>query len=61
MILFVWKGQLLVLQEMQEVNIKTKEQPNGMMLATSFFQKEKEIITHWQHIYIHKAINLHKN
>ena len=47
-ILFVWKGQLLVLQEIQEVNIK--EQPNGMMLATSFFQKEKEIITHWQHI-----------
>ena len=46
-ILFVWKGQLLVLQEIQEVNIK--EQPNGM-LATSFFQKEKEIITHWQHI-----------
>ena len=40
-ILFVCKGQLLILQEIQEVNIKIKEPPPGMILATSFFQKEK--------------------
>ena len=36
------KGWLLILQEIQEVNIKTNEQPHGMMLTTSFFQKEKQ-------------------
>ena len=40
-ILFVCKGRLLILQEIQEVNIKIKEQSHGMMLTTSFFQKEK--------------------
>ena len=40
-ILFVCKGRLLILQEIQEVNIKIKEQPHGMMLTTSFFKKEK--------------------
>ena len=39
--LFICKGRLLILQEMQELNIKIKEQPHGMMLTTSFFLKEK--------------------
>ena len=39
--LFICKGPLLILQEMQEVNIKIKEQPHGMMLTTRFFLKEK--------------------
>ena len=41
MILFKCRGRLLILQETQEVNIKIKEQPHGMMLTTSFFQKQK--------------------
>ena len=41
-ILFVCKARLLILQEIQEVNIKIKEQPHGMILTTSFFQKEKQ-------------------
>ena len=40
-ILFVSKGQLLILQEIQELHIKIKEQTHGMMLTTSFFKKEK--------------------
>ena len=48
-ILFVCKAQLLFLQEIQEVNTKTKEQPHGILLTTSFFHKE--IVTYLQHIY----------
>ena len=38
---WVIKVGLLLLQEMQNVNIKIKEKPHGMMLTTSFFEKEK--------------------
>ena len=60
MILFVCKGLLLVLQEIQEVNIKIKEQPYGMMLTTSFFKKKKKTDNYTLVTYIHKEINLQK-
>ena len=52
--LFVCKGWLLILQEIQEVNIKIKEQPHGLMLTTSFFQKEKNNYTLATYIYLRR-------